>query len=124
MVAQTALRDPVCGMTLESFDVALSREYGGQTYVFCSPVCRERFDREPGRYVAAAAPLDHVWLVVGGLSCGSDATRLEHKLARLDGVARVTVNPVTETAYVTFDPGRLDLDAMKRTVRGAGFQVA
>ena len=118
------LRDPVCGMTLESYDIALDRAYGGRTYRFCSPVCRERFDREPARYVAVAAPLDHAWLVVDGLSCGSDATRLEHRLARLDGVARVAVNPLTETAYVTFNPDRLGLAEMKRAVRDAGFRVA
>lgn len=121
MVAPGVLRDPVCGMILESYDVPVSREYGGRTYHFCSPVCRERFDRDRDRY-ASAEPLEHAQLVVGGLSCG-DATRLECELARLSGVTQVTVNPLTETAYVTFAPARLGLEAMKRAVRDAGFRV-
>lgn len=121
--SQTTDRDPVCGMMLEAYDAVVRRQYGGKTYHFCSPVCRERFDQDPGRYGAAAA-LDHVLLVVVGLSCGSDATRLEHRLAGLDGVDRVTVNPLTETAYVTFDPNRLSLMEMKQTIRDAGYRVA
>jgi P-type Cu+ transporter len=44
-------------------------------------------------------------LVVGGMSCGSCAARIERRLNRLDGVA-ATVNYATGRAYVTSDGGR------------------
>jgi len=60
-------RDPVCGMAV---DPAAPRggsvEHGGKTYHFCNPRCRERFLREPERFLdptyrpagmAAAAPV-------------------------------------------------------------------
>lgn len=119
MVSQTTRRDPVCGMTLESYDVAFSREYGGQTHLFCSPVCRERFDRDPGRYVPAAPALEHARVGVVGLPCAGDAHRLERRLAKIDGIGRVTVNPVTEVAYLTFDPNRLSLADVESAVAAA-----
>lgn len=122
--SQTTDRDPVCGMILEPYDAIVRRDYGGQTYRFCSSVCRERFDLEPARYSSAAVPLDHTLIVVGGLSCGSDATKLERKLVAMDGIDRVTVNPLTETAYVTFDPYRLSLAEIKQTIRDVGYRVA
>ena len=62
-------------------------------------------------------------LPVHGLMCVADAVRLEHELTGVCGVHKVTVNPVTEAAYITFDPlliGRGDL--MAAIVR-AGFRT-
>jgi YHS domain-containing protein/uncharacterized membrane protein YraQ (UPF0718 family) len=48
--------DPVCGMTIRKADAAAVREREGQSYWFCSTGCAEAFDKDPGRFVAAAAP--------------------------------------------------------------------
>ncbi len=42
--------DPVCGMNVEENE-ARSMEINGQRWHFCSEQCRERFAREPHRYV-------------------------------------------------------------------------
>ncbi|MBA7617493.1 hypothetical protein ES703_24808 [subsurface metagenome] len=42
--------DPVCGMCVDR-EKGLKREYEGRTYYFCSPHCREIFEREPQKYV-------------------------------------------------------------------------
>ncbi|WP_447978334.1 heavy metal translocating P-type ATPase [Candidatus Nitrospira bockiana] len=47
--------DPVCGMTVDPEHAAGAHEHRGQTYYFCSPVCHQRFGREPERYAGAAA---------------------------------------------------------------------
>jgi uncharacterized membrane protein YraQ (UPF0718 family)/YHS domain-containing protein len=44
-------RDPVCGMTVDRFKTPYRSEYAGQTYYFCGAGCKEKFDREPERYV-------------------------------------------------------------------------
>jgi P-type Cu+ transporter len=46
----TTAIDPVCGMSVP-LDAPLKSEHGGQTYVFCNPVCKQRFDAEPTRYL-------------------------------------------------------------------------
>lgn len=45
------VKDPVCGMTIESDGAAGQSEHGGRTYYFCSAACKTQFDREPQRFV-------------------------------------------------------------------------
>ncbi len=46
--------DPVCGMQVEK-DLAPARlSLGGRTHYFCSDHCRERFERDPDRYLVPA----------------------------------------------------------------------
>jgi Cu+-exporting ATPase len=46
-------KDPVCGMTVD--DKAPHRStHAGQTFVFCCPTCKTKFDKEPARYAAPA----------------------------------------------------------------------
>jgi uncharacterized membrane protein YraQ (UPF0718 family)/YHS domain-containing protein len=44
-------RDPVCGMTVDRFKTPHRSEYAGQAFSFCGTGCKEKFDREPERYV-------------------------------------------------------------------------
>jgi Cu+-exporting ATPase len=39
--------DPVCKMTIEDKDAVGTSIYKGTTYYFCSPVCKEDFDKNP-----------------------------------------------------------------------------
>jgi Cu+-exporting ATPase len=48
------VKDPVCGMSVDDKSAHRST-HAGQTHVFCSPVCKTKFDKEPGRYAAPAA---------------------------------------------------------------------
>ena len=47
--------DPVCGMQVEEQTAAGKSEHDGETYYFCSPGCKERFDRDPARYAKKSA---------------------------------------------------------------------
>lgn len=66
--------DPVCGMTVDPAKAgALKSEHEGKTYYFCSPTCKESFDKDPHGYLskgtgsapvameqtAPPAPMDH-----------------------------------------------------------------
>lgn len=42
-------RDPICGM--RSADKANSIEFEGKTYYFCSRGCRQKFEKDPDRYL-------------------------------------------------------------------------
>ena len=44
--------DPVCGMEVNEQQAAATSAYQGRTYYFCSQGCKEKFDREPERYIA------------------------------------------------------------------------
>ena len=47
-------KDPVCGMTIDDKSPNASK-HAGLTYVFCSPTCKTKFDKDPERYTAPAA---------------------------------------------------------------------
>jgi len=45
--------DPVCGMSIDPKKAAGQLERGGKRYFFCSQRCVERFEKEPGKFLAA-----------------------------------------------------------------------
>ncbi len=47
MATQT---DPVCGMQVDEQKAAGQSEHQGQTYYFCSPGCKRKFDENPEQY--------------------------------------------------------------------------
>ncbi|MCA9542186.1 MAG: HAD-IC family P-type ATPase, partial [Myxococcales bacterium] len=48
--------DPVCGMQVKLGPHTLTHAHGGQTFVFCSDGCREKFRADPDRFLGAAEP--------------------------------------------------------------------
>jgi Cu2+-exporting ATPase len=73
-------------------------------------------DPAPARQRALIRVLD--------FSCAGESAGLERRLRRVPGVRSVTVNPMTETAYVTFDPRRTNSDELGFVVAAAGYRVA
>ncbi len=47
--------DPVCKMTVEPAKAAAQSSYRGQTYYFCAVGCKQKFDREPEKYLAGGS---------------------------------------------------------------------
>ncbi|MGW8318994.1 MAG: YHS domain-containing protein [Candidatus Promineifilaceae bacterium] len=43
--------DPVCKMEVEEATAQWKSEYQGQTYYFCSPGCKQAFDKAPEKYL-------------------------------------------------------------------------
>ena len=52
--------DPVCGMTVNPETAKHRAEHGGKAFYFCSAGCREKFEKDPAKYLApkveSAAP--------------------------------------------------------------------
>ncbi len=56
------------------------------------------------------------------LDCGgSYVVHLEQAILRLDGVRGATINPLTEMAYVEYDPRRLSPDTLLALIAEEGF---
>jgi len=47
-----AVKDPVCGMTVDPHTAKHRHTHEGQPYYFCSTKCRERFIADPAKYLA------------------------------------------------------------------------
>jgi Cu+-exporting ATPase len=63
------VKDPVCGMTIEEKDAAGTSSYQGKTYYFCSPSCKEKFEKDPGSF-AATTDLKHLHEAGACPTCG------------------------------------------------------
>jgi YHS domain-containing protein len=48
------MKDPVCGMELDSSQAAAQSQYQGQTYYFCSVECKQKFDANPKQFLKAS----------------------------------------------------------------------
>jgi Cu+-exporting ATPase len=55
MNSTTAVKDPVCGMDIETATSAGRTEHKGQTYYFCGSNCKEKFDLNPEQYLGKSA---------------------------------------------------------------------
>lgn len=51
-----AMRDPVCGMTVDPATAKHRFDYEGETYYFCSAGCRTKFAADPTAYLGDAKP--------------------------------------------------------------------
>ncbi len=49
------VKDPVCGMMLESGTAAGQSTFRDKTYYFCSEECLRQFEADPERYVRAGS---------------------------------------------------------------------
>lgn len=43
--------DPVCKMNVDEKKAVATSDYKGKTYYFCAKVCKEKFDKEPEKYI-------------------------------------------------------------------------
>ncbi len=65
--APNTLRDPVCGMYVDPAKSRGSVEHKGQTYYFCSPLCLERFNADPEKYLSPR-PSPNQLVQLGGIA--------------------------------------------------------
>ena len=45
-------KDPVCGMEIDE-KKTMTSTVDGNTYYFCSEACKDKFDKEPGKFSAS-----------------------------------------------------------------------
>ncbi|HXH22533.1 MAG TPA: YHS domain-containing protein, partial [Dehalococcoidia bacterium] len=54
------VRDVVCGMTIDPARAAATSLYRNETFYFCAPACKQRFDAEPAKFAPARGLLDRL----------------------------------------------------------------
>ncbi|HEY3419221.1 MAG TPA: heavy metal translocating P-type ATPase [Methanomassiliicoccales archaeon] len=58
-----------------------------------------------------------------GMTCASCAQTISESLSGLEGIENANVNLATEKATVTYDPSKVNIEAMKKAVIDAGYDV-
>ncbi len=49
------VKDPVCGMTIQTQDAVATADHKGKTYHFCSQDCKSEFDANPEDYADSSS---------------------------------------------------------------------
>jgi len=125
--------DPICGMEVDE-KTALSVEFEGKKYYFCSPGCRDKFLAQKGLIAPPSAEVkppqegdepqkEKATLQIIGMHCASCAATIEESLNKVEGVSKVAVNFATEKAYVEYDPSKASRQQLEETIREAGYGV-
>lgn len=58
-MAQEKYTCPVMGNPVEDIETALSSEYKDETYYFCCPPCKDKFDTDPEKYIQGGLDESH-----------------------------------------------------------------
>ncbi|HXH70712.1 MAG TPA: heavy metal translocating P-type ATPase [Pyrinomonadaceae bacterium] len=145
------VKDPVCGMTIDTEAAAGTSEFEGKTFYFCLPACQEKFDVNPVSFIQEAKENetngngittddvitgrrnDHstangagerVDLPITGMTCAACANRIEKKLNKQAGVEQASVNFATSRATVSYDPNKTGVADLIQTVKDVGYDTA
>jgi copper chaperone len=65
-----------------------------------------------------------VTLGISGMTCGGCVRSVTNVLTALDGVAKAEVSLEKNNAVVDYDPAKVAVEQLKRSVVEAGFEVA
>ncbi len=137
--------DPVCGMDVQSPSEFRS-SYQEQTYDFCSPACKEKFDAMPAKYIrmttideasTTAAPASTVaatnrtdtdgteraQIPITGMDCVACIVTIEKEVKRLPGIKRANVNYSTEKLYVEYKPDQVGTQQIVEAIKSAGYRT-
>jgi copper chaperone len=63
-------------------------------------------------------------LDVRGMTCGGCERRVNDAVSAIPGVVAVVAEHIGDEVEVTFDPARVDLDAIRTAIAAEGFAVA
>ena len=61
---------------------------------------------------------------ISGMSCSGCVRSVSKVLNALDGVAKADVSLDKRCAVVSYDPGKLGVEQLKRTIEEAGYEIA
>ena len=68
--------------------------------------------------------MEKVTLGISGMTCGGCVRSVTNVLSALDGVTKAEVSLEKRSAVVDYDPGKVGVEQLKRSVVEAGFEVA
>jgi len=68
--------------------------------------------------------MQSVTLGISGMTCGGCVRSVTNVLKALDGVAKAEVSLEKNNAVVDYDPGKVGVEQLRRSVVEAGFEVA
>jgi YHS domain-containing protein len=99
------VRDPVCGMSVDPATATEKADYSGAAYYFCSSGCRSAFEKDPARYSAEVAHVEHVGQVSHSqVMAAMPGGKMEREQVAVDPVCGMSVD-TAHAEYRSFQKG-------------------
>jgi Cu+-exporting ATPase len=76
-----------------------------------------------GYGVIEESKLNNIIIPIGGMTCAACSQRVEKAIAKLDGIAKVSVNLATEKASIEYDSQIIRLSAIKQCIEKTGYKA-
>jgi Cu+-exporting ATPase len=57
-----------------------------------------------------------------GMTCASCANAIDQVLKRKEGVIKANINLGNDTAFITFDESKINIDQVIQTIESAGYE--
>ncbi len=125
--SEAAVRDPVCGMSIDPARAFATRTEGLETLYFCSERCVQQYDRahtsSATTDVSITQQLRRIELTVTDLGGQQGAKRLEEQLKALPGVWQVTANARARLLPIEYDPRTTQVETIVERARAAGYTL-
>ncbi|HLD34341.1 MAG TPA: heavy metal translocating P-type ATPase, partial [Patescibacteria group bacterium] len=67
--------------------------------------------------------IHEIKLNIGGLKCQSCVVNIEHELKKFPEIKSASVNLATETAYIEYEHGAIELETIVKTIERLGYKV-
>ena len=100
---EQAATDPVCGMKVSPQTAKIKTEHAGQTWYFCGPGCRTKFEAAPANYDGTRPPAPPVIQVAAEYTCPMHPEVLLDRPGSCPKCG-MALEPVTATATDTPNP--------------------
>jgi Cu+-exporting ATPase len=128
------VKDPVCGMEVDTETARFKTERDGQMFYFCSKNCYDEFMGKKNKEAEARhqhlheigiakGKTEKIILSIAGMSCASCVSAIENGLRSFKGVISANVNYASEKAVVEYDPSVTDVLAIEKVIEAIGYSV-
>jgi P-type Cu+ transporter len=115
------VRDPVCGMDVDSRKAKFSKRDGKKVNYFCSKHCLSKFTKR------SISPHKHKdckkVFGIKGMHCASCAIKIEDVVKKINGVSEVKVNFAAETCHIKYEAKKVKEKVLFDAVAGLGYSL-
>ncbi|MBL7116939.1 MAG: YHS domain-containing protein, partial [Nanoarchaeota archaeon] len=93
------VKDPVCGMEVDSDTAKFKAEKDGETFYFCSKHCYDSFTGKTEKHHAETSHgSEKCTINIDGMHCASCVSTIENALKKNKGVKNASVNLASQKA--------------------------
>ncbi|MBR9690830.1 heavy metal translocating P-type ATPase [Candidatus Woesearchaeota archaeon] len=126
------VKDPVCGMEIDSKKVKFKLKVNGKTYYFCSKQCYDEFkDKDKKEHIHKHSAThtekkesdEKIDVSIKGMNCASCVAKIEKGMKKEEGVSEANVNLTTGKATISFSPGKTTREKLEKKITDLGYDV-